>query len=301
MVPSLKIICLVLVLTSLSSCNPPQQEIFPWNSFSGNGEHFSYTRRFEGLSYIYIFDKYGIEVKKINRSDASVLDGRYIGDEFYHTTYKVGKTDNDPSISKIFKCTLYIYDCEEIYSSKGSITCLFGLKDRIFFFHSKSWRKDVRGRSYNQFVIRSTAKEAGGAITEYGRSFVPDMCPVVFEGKAYGAFSIPFDNTMQIVDGGAFLRSDRIISLVDGNIKVDQIDLVPRGSVRLLLHIPDIDLNFIGLNKGNGYIYGNCINLSVCDIEKKQTNPIIIDNKIYYGEWNNSKDLINIRFFERER
>lgn len=301
MIFNFKIIRLALVLTSLSSCNPPQQDGFSWDSFSGNGIHFSYTRKVEGRSSIFIVDRFGNEITNLKQINKDILYGRYIGDAFYHVTYQGGRKDDDPSISKIFRCTLISYDCTEIHSSRGSITCLFGLKDRIFFFHSKNWQKDVRGRSYNQFVIRSTAKNAGGAVTEYGRSFVPDMCPVVFEGKAYGAFSFPFDDTMQIVDGGAFFRSDRIISLVDGNIEIDQIDLAPRGSVNLLLHIPDIDLYFIGLDKGNGYIYGICINILVCNIKKRQTNPIIIRNRIYYGEWDDLKDVIHINVIDREQ
>lgn len=289
MVFNFKIVCLALLLISLSACNPNKQDDFPWGSFSGNGEHFSYTKPENGRSSIFIVDKLGNEIKHLRQPDWHILGGNYVGDSFYHISHRVGKTETDPSTSKIHKCDLPNYDCREIYSSRGSIICLFGLKNRIFFFHSKTWQNDARGRSYNQFVIRSTAKNAGGAITEYGRSFVSNMCPVVFADTAYGSFSFPFESTMQMVENDVFFRSDRIVSIVEGNIEINQIDLDPRGSVNLLIHIPDLDLNYMGFDSGKGYVYGNCLNLFKCEIKNSQTNPVIIGNTVYFGEW----DYIN--------
>lgn len=240
----------------------------------------------------------GNAITHLGQSDKAILDGQYIGDSFYHTSYQEGRRDTDPSISKIYKCTVTNYDCTQIYSTRGSISCLFGLNDRIFFFHSRVWKKVPRGRSYNQFIIRSTAKSAGGAIPEYRRSFVPDMCPIVVADTAYGSFSIPFENTLQIFDNEAFSRSDRIIKLVNGKIEIDQSDLEPRGSVNLLMHIPDLDLNYMGLNNGKGFVYGNCINLRTCEVKKKQTNPAIVGGVIYYGEWDNETEKISINVLE---
>ena len=193
----------LLLALFLPGCGGPEEIDFLYGSFSGDGKLFSYSRVKDDIASIYIANSTGEVLKVINDGANNNYQGAFLDGAFYYVEYS-----DDAKNSTIMKCDAEASNCYKIYSSTGSVKCLFSYRNRLHFYQSSYVAATHGDSGYARYKIKSVTYDGNEETIHFRREFAYLRCPVVVDNKAYASLTFPDEPTFQI-------EGDKIISRED--------------------------------------------------------------------------------------
>lgn len=280
----------LLLFLFLLSCTANSKD-FPYLllSLSGDGKLFSYTSKEDGKSFINIISIDGSIIRTLRDPNASLGDA-YFGDEkLFHVVHHRAKKE-----SAIRACDKYTFTCEDIYEADGFIRCVFEYGGKLAFFHSDYDYTPNIEIPYNRYSIYIFDSNYSEPIKLNGEHFIPDICPGKSENVIdFGAFSL--SDLKRTNNKYPWITNEYKTATISGkDYDLFQQDIKINDSVSILYYNSKEKFMYVRRSAEGGFKYDLCRDFSECKYKNEKTNPVIVNNDVFYGIWDGIERKMNI-------